>query len=98
MGHVHARVVVYLNLWQHYVKAGRPSATPITKRGADEIETGGVADEVAADTSSSSYDANGESGADDEDEEDLNSIEDLSHDGEQVTLERVFFPYLVGRG
>ena len=43
-----------------------------------------MADEVAADTSSSSYDANGESGADDEDEEDLNSIEDLSHDGEQV--------------
>ena len=77
-----------------FFKAGRPSVTTITKRGADEIEIG-VADEVAADTSSSSYDANGESGADDEDEEDLNSIEELSHDGDQVG--DYFFPiYLVG--
>ena len=57
-----------------------------------------MADEVAADTSSSSYDANGESGADDEDEEDLNSIEDLSHDGEQVTLEQVFFSLFAWSG
>ena len=55
-----------------------------------------MADEVAADTSSSSYDANGESGADDEDEEDLNSIEDLSHDGEQVR-DIFFLICLVGR-